>query len=376
MTAKQILVSASLVIGTASTGSAAGDPGEAEDRSAGEVSVISSGEPTPATGRFEIGAGYQPDDQFLAAATVAQDDLFGTKDQLSLHAMVSGRRQLFLLHFADPSLGGSQVGLAADLFSQETAWPGFTRSGTGGALTLSRAIAPGARAFFSYRVELVEVDLEDREMRAPDGLPEASALPRTDLLLSSLRAGVELGSAGGFLPRRGSSAGAWIEASDRRLGSDANLIRGRVWASHHQPIGPLTLHLGARAEAIGSNEPGGVPLSERVQLDGSSDVRGFAPGALGRVDPVTGVAGGGDVLMTGRAELELPVIGRLGLSVLGFADGGAVMDARAGTAGFGASAGIGLLWRSPIGPIRVDWAFPLDGDRSAPQVLFSLGGSF
>lgn len=376
MTAKQILVSASLVIGTASAGSAAGDPGEAEDRSAGEVSAVSSDEPAPATGRFEIGAGYQPDDQFLVGATVAQDDLFGSGNQLSLQSMVSARRQLFLLHFADPTLGGSQVGLSVDLFSQQTEWPGFTRTGRGGALTLSRAIAPGARAFLSYRVEEIEVDLDDRAMRAPDEVPGAGPLLGTDLLLSSLRAGVELGSGGGFLPRRGSSAGAWIEAADRVLGSDANLIRGRIWASHHQPIGPLTLHLGGRAEAIRSSDLRGVPLSERVQLDGSSDVRGLAPGALGRVDPVTGAALGGDVLMTGRAELELPVLERLGLSVIGFADGGAVMDARAGTAGFGASAGIGLLWRSPIGPMRVDWAFPLDGDRSAPQVLFSLGGSF
>ena len=40
------------------------------------------------------------------------------------------------------------------------------------------------------------------------------------------------------------------------------------------------------------------------------------------------------------------------------------------------SAGFGVIWRSPIGPLRFDVAYPLDGADRKPQFLFSLGGAF
>ncbi|HTE53909.1 MAG TPA: outer membrane protein assembly factor [Kofleriaceae bacterium] len=291
--------------------------------------------------------------------------------------MLSQRQQLFLLHFADPHLGGGDLGLSIDLFAREQEWPGFRREGEGGALTLWRPIGRHTSAFLSYRVEAVSIAPDDSVAvaLARAVTPEAS-LSTADLFLSSLRAGVEHSTVdGSFLPRRGSSAGAWIEAADHRLGSDADLVRGRVWGAHHRPLGPFTLHLAARAEGVSSRDPLGVPLSERLQLDGSSDVRGLAPGALGRVDPATGMALGGDLLMTGRAEIEVPIWPGAGLSGLVFADAGAVLDTQEGSGGLGASTGVGLLWRSPIGPLRFDWAVPLDGDRSAPRFLFSLGGA-
>jgi outer membrane translocation and assembly module TamA len=39
------------------------------------------------------------------------------------------------------------------------------------------------------------------------------------------------------------------------------------------------------------------------------------------------------------------------------------------------SVGGSLIWRSPIGPVRVDLARPLGEDRGV-QVLFSLGAPF
>jgi outer membrane protein assembly factor BamA len=37
------------------------------------------------------------------------------------------------------------------------------------------------------------------------------------------------------------------------------------------------------------------------------------------------------------------------------------------------SVGVSIIWRSPIGPLRFDWALPLDGERRGAQFLFGLG---
>jgi outer membrane protein assembly factor BamA len=77
--------------------------------------------------------------------------------------------------------------------------------------------------------------------------------------------------------------------------------------------------------------------------------------------------------LLGRAELEAPLIRSVGLSVRTFYDAGGIFDGR-GFGHVGSSVGFGLTWRSPIGPLTFDWAYPLDG--SPPRFLFNIGGAF
>ncbi|HET9990278.1 MAG TPA: BamA/TamA family outer membrane protein, partial [Kofleriaceae bacterium] len=73
----------------------------------------------------------------------------------------------------------------------------------------------------------------------------------------------------------------------------------------------------------------------------------------------------------GRAELELPVVRRVGLSVVGFADGGGLANARGGE--LAASTGFGIVWRSPIGPLGGYWAWTAD---RGPVFVIGAGANF
>jgi translocation and assembly module TamA len=113
-----------------------------------------------------------------------------------------------------------------------------------------------------------------------------------------------------------------------------------------------------------------VPLSLRYFAGGDNSVRGYDYETLGPRN-ADGYLIGGDRLLVGSVEYEHPV--RRNWSVAVFADAGNAFltnqfDARVG-------AGIGARWFSPIGPIRVDVAWPVDapvGDRS-PRLHISLG---
>jgi outer membrane protein insertion porin family len=358
MFAKQIVWSASLVcVLVASAVSARADPAPAQPATT---------EARPLTGTFLLAAGYGPDDGLLVRARISQSRLFGTGNALSLDASLSERRQLFAVRYATPELGDG-LRLNAELFSERRQMPGFVRLANGGGVTLSRRVSQHLQVFAGYKLEYVSMEGATVLARGDAGNSPAALL--TPARIASLRAGFAYDSLDRHdAPLRGTSAGVVFESADRRIGSDYSFDTVHAWVSHHQPIGPMTLHLSASYTQLS----GDVPMTERLFLDGSSDIRGYRPGEIGPIDAL-GRPIGGTSKLTGRAEVEVPLIRRVGLSAVAFMDAGAIGDSSQVDAAH--SVGFGLLWRSPIGPLRFEWALPLDR-TGPPRFLFSVGGSW
>jgi outer membrane protein insertion porin family len=355
----------------------ADDP-DAEEPSAPQVQP----ESTPATGQFEIGVGFSPDEDFILHAAVVQEDLFRTGQRLALDAEVSSVAQRFSLQHDVRDLAGSGFDVRSELLSTRQRFPGFTREGVGGSVTVSRQLDRATRAYLGYRLEDVTMHLDE-----PTVLAAGSSPHRADLggaLQATLRAGLTYDTLGaGYGPRSGTRLDAYAEVADPRLGSERRFTRLGVSADHARPLGALTLRLhGDGGYILG---PDGVPLSERWQHAGHADVRGYARGSVGM--GLIGdhyLATGSDLTLNGRVELEAPLWRRAGLSVAVFGDAGLRYNADRAFGDTGAeflpSVGVSVIWRSPIGPLRFDWAVPLDResrrDGFSPAFLFSFGQSF
>ena len=302
-------------------------------------------------GYFQIGAGYATDDGFIATAAIDQPSLFHSGIELGESAWLSQRRQRFDLTLDVPGLAGF------DLYSERRVLPGFTRKATGLAMRHTMQLSPHVTAWVGYRLEQVDIERDAIERATTLHPPDSAGL------VSALSAGIKYSTVDP-LHRHGSELGLWADYADPRLGSTYEIGRVGGWAATHQPVGPFTLHLGGSFTALAS--PTGVPLSERLFLDGASDVRGYAPGAFGPV-------GGGTQKLAGHASLELPV--GHGLSLEGFVDYARISNMEItspiGIAhGSGMSAGYGVIWRSPLGPLHVDIAYPECG---APTWFISFG---
>jgi translocation and assembly module TamA len=119
-------------------------------------------------------------------------------------------------------------------------------------------------------------------------------------------------------------------------------------------------------------QPVAVPESQLFRAGGDDSVRGYAYRDLGPV--VDGAVSGGTVLLTTSIELARPVSASLP-SLWGavFLDAG---NAANGLRDFKAAVGtgVGLRWRSPVGPLRLDLAYGREVRKF--RLHFSVGIAF
>ena len=115
-----------------------------------------------------------------------------------------------------------------------------------------------------------------------------------------------------------------------------------------------------------------LPQSQLFRAGGDDSVRGYGPRSLG--PRVNGVVGGGKALLTASVELATPISQRLP-SLWGavFADAGNAANDFKGLKPL-IGAGVGLRWRSPVGPLRLDLAWAPETRQT--RLHFSVGVTF
>jgi outer membrane protein insertion porin family len=126
---------------------------------------------------------------------------------------------------------------------------------------------------------------------------------------------------------------------------------------------------------------------------GPNLVRGFAPAGLGPRDLSSGTndALGGTLYWGASVEAQTPLYflpKEIGIKLAAFADAGSLWDYRGPTTwsqtgetltptdsnSVRSSVGIGLLWDSPLGPLRFDFAYPLSKESYDRTQVFRFSG--
>jgi outer membrane protein assembly factor BamA len=125
-----------------------------------------------------------------------------------------------------------------------------------------------------------------------------------------------------------------------------------------------------------------VPIFERFFAGGSNTIRGYEERGVGPVDAATKDPIGGEALFVANAEYTVPVIDFVKFAV--FFDTGNVWSRIEdfGEDGLLSGTGLGFRFKTPIGPIKLDYGYPLDEDPSDPgddrngQFYFSVSRGF
>jgi outer membrane protein insertion porin family len=127
-------------------------------------------------------------------------------------------------------------------------------------------------------------------------------------------------------------------------------------------------------------EGGKLPVFQKFQIGGISTVRGFRYREISPRDPVTGDRIGGEKMMVYNVEYRFPVVEKQGVLGVVFFDAGNVLREEEPWTfrGIRKSAGAGIRWYSPMGPLRLEYGRnldPLPGEKKG-RWEFTVSGDF
>ena len=171
-------------------------------------------------------------------------------------------------------------------------------------------------------------------------------------------------------PRRGAGGTLLLRGGGGNGGSFAQVDAGAQWFHGFDPQSRLIV----RGE-IGHTFSGDLldmPPSLRFYAGGDRSIRGYGWREVGpRIRNAAGdeFATGARNLLVGGVEYERYFKGPWGAAV--FVDSGSAFDG--GSPDMHTGVGVGLRWRSPVGPVRIDIARGLDDPDSAFTLHLNIG---
>lgn len=168
-------------------------------------------------------------------------------------------------------------------------------------------------------------------------------------------------------PTRGYRLRAETKLASEAFASDTSVVRTLLSAAYLYTL-PWRDRLLLRTDlgAMWVDDFTRLPPSLRFFAGGDTSIRGYGFQELGPVDGAGNVVGG---CYLGIASIEYEHALTERWSLAGFTDAGNAFGGGGRDTGIKASVGLGVRWRSPIGPLRVDLAHPLD---DAAQVRLHL----
>jgi outer membrane protein insertion porin family len=321
-----------------------------EQGSAGDRVIVNVIVEEQATGELSFGAGYSTSDGIIGDISITERNFLGRG--YVVRAAVGGGESSRTYEFGvtDPYFLGRHVSAGFNVFRRDL----------------------GNNDFRSY-------DLEST------GGGITFGLPITDLIYNTLDSGSD--------PHEGIYGRFNQEYAG--VGGDVNYLKTTGQASYYREIRPESGIVGMlkiQGGHIVGLSGDALRLTD-VFFKGGEAVRGFESSGFGPRDAVTLDSLGGNVYFAGTAEIVFPFPAlppELGFRGAVFADAGtlfATSDYASDLAAIGvtfsgdptdpsirSSVGGSILWQSPLGPLRADFAYVLSSESYDVEQTFRFGG--
>lgn len=405
------------------------EPGSSADR---VILVVDLEEKS--TGDFSVSGGYSTSDGFLAEVSVSERNLLGTGLYAKAGVSYGQRTRGYTFSIVEPFLLGYRVAGGIDIFQRQqlpSSYVSYETKTTGGSARLGFALREDLTMQLRYSLYKQEVSIGDALKNCNNNiLNTAQAFNPTPAF--ALANGINLAATNGLgcysdgeasLPIKIELAGGpvWTSAVGYTLayntldnnkdptsgllaefrqdvaglGGDVKYLRSAVDARFYFPVVSDVVGVirgqGGHIMGIGG---GNLRMLDHFQM-GPNLVRGFAPVGLGPRDITAGTSNdalGGTMYWGASAELQMPfwfLPKEAGLKGAVYADVGSLWDYKGATQFpttlesvtvaqdnmiVRASIGAGIIWQSPFGPLRFDYAKPVVKGANDRTQVFRFGG--
>jgi outer membrane protein insertion porin family len=352
------------------------NPGSAADQVVIDVDVTEQ-----STGELSLGAGFSTTEGPFGDVSLRERNLLGNGQDLRLGFRLSARRSRLDLSFTDPYFLDRDIAAGFDLYTTTADYSSessYEQDTIGGSLRGAFDVSENLRETVRYTLR------RDNVHNVKDDASEVIQDEEGD----SWRSYVSNEYFYDRLNNRNTPTEGYYGRLQNDLagfGGDTRFLRTSVGAGYYWPItgswiGSFRSEVGY-IFGIGDD----VTVVDRFFLGGDS-FRGFSTRGVGPRDRNTDDSLGGNLLYSGTAELSFPLglPEELGLRGRLFSDFGAVtgLDNSSDNVDDSAtprvSVGTGLTWRSPLGPIALDFAVPVlkESFDKVEQFRFSFGTRF
>jgi outer membrane protein insertion porin family len=340
------------------------EKGSAENQS--DVNIRIKEKPT---GMFSIGAGYSALDNAVITAGITQQNFLGRGQSLSLKASIGGSSQQYDLSFVEPWLFDIPLWSKADLWNYTRQYDTYNLATFGGGFMLGYPLWELITGNIGYRLTSDTVK---------DVLPTASTYIQKQIgtyVTSAVTVSLTRDATDdNMFPTKGSKNSVFMTHAGGFLGFDNSFDKYGISTRWFFPL-PLETVFGIYGWGgyLQGNQGKDPPVYERYILGGMSSLRGLRD--IGPRDPVTNDLLGGLTAMTYSAEFIFPLIKNAGMKGVAFFDTGNTWNSGYNFGDMRQTAGLGIRWYSPIGPLRLEYGFVLDrkADESTGRFEFTIG---
>jgi outer membrane protein insertion porin family len=326
------------------------------------------------TGAFSFGAGYGNVESLFLTASVSEKNLFGRGQILALKGQLGAKTQRYTLSFTEPWFLDIPLSAGADLYNWNYSYPDYDKDSYGGKLRLGYPLFDYTRGSLTYTYDLADVKNVD---------DDASSSIKRDAgenIKSSITARIRYDSRDQlFHPTGGSLHSLSYEFAGLGGNVGFNKIIGEtgwyfplVWKT----IGVLHAKSGYVKQLEGKT----LPDYEKFYMVGIDALRGFERDDLCPRDS-SGSCVGGNKFVQFNAEVRFPLVPEAGVYGVTFFDTGDIYDSHEDIEldSLRESAGLGVRWLSPMGPIRLEYGWILDPkstDSNSSKWEFSMASAF
>jgi outer membrane protein insertion porin family len=333
------------------------------------------------TGSFSAGAGYSTADRALFNARISENNLFGTGRRGNINLDFGSFRQNQIISLDDPRLFDSYVSAGTDIFRTDRQFIDFDRQMFGVAQTFGypgEQFLPswGQDLNFSLKYDFSKVDITRIAEEAAQFVKDSEG----ETTSSSISPIITRNTINNPMnPTRGSRQVVSVEFAG--LGGDQEFYLFEARNTWYQPIiegtwGELVISNRTWFDYGDSLNDEKFPLFRRFFPGGINSVRGYVQRGLGPQDE-NGRVFGGNKQFINNFEIIFPLLNSAGVRGILFYDFGNAFDDDdpVKLSEMRKSWGYGIRWMSPLGPIRIEFGYPLNrqpGERGMVP-MFSFG---
>lgn len=368
-------------------------PGSEPDQVVLVVDVVEK-----STGELSIGAGYTTGGTtgtagFTLEGGIGERNFLGRGQSIRLSIAGGRNSRDYMISFTEPYFLGRRISAGFDIYRQTRNYTNYSSQVTGGTVRFGLPITNSLTTVLAYNYTVENYAYTTTCDANGDGVPDAGCAVATAIQNAIGSGNWTKSSVSGSLiyntiddmknPHEGFYVNLTTEVAG--IGGNAQWVKVTGRGSYYHTLSEELDLVGLVSAGGGHVQGFGAGPLRVFDLFQSNDriIRGFAYNGIGPADLTTGEQLGGTTYFNASAEVQFPLPGvpqSFGLRGALFADaatiyGNTLVNVNPATVGMAwrASVGASLMWNSPFGPLRVDYAVPVMRQASDRVQNFSFG---